>query len=81
MPVYVIAQGRIENRKMLDEYVGKAIPTIEAHGARVVAYDETPEVIEGSVDTSPPRKPSGSGTTRPSTRPSCRFGSTPRRAP
>ncbi len=28
MPVYVIAQGRIENRAMLDEYVGKALPTI-----------------------------------------------------
>ena len=33
MSVYVIAQGRIENREMLDEYVGKALPTIQAAGA------------------------------------------------
>jgi len=50
MPVYVIAQGRIENRKMLDEYVGKALPTIQAAGGRVLAFDETPEIVEGDVD-------------------------------
>ena len=51
MPVYVIAQGRIENRAMLDEYVGKALPTIQAAGARVLAFDESPEVVEGDVAT------------------------------
>ena len=50
MSVYVIAQGRIENRKMLDEYVGKALPTIASHGARVVAFAESPEVVEGPVE-------------------------------
>ena len=50
MPVYVVAQGRIENRKMLDESVGKALPTIQSHRGRVVAYDETPDVVEGTVD-------------------------------
>ena len=50
MPVYVVAQGRIENRKLLDEYVAKALPTISAHGGRVVAFDETPDVVEGTVE-------------------------------
>jgi uncharacterized protein (DUF1330 family) len=49
MPVYVVAQGRIENRKLLDEYVAKALPTIQAHGGRVLAFDETPEVVEGTI--------------------------------
>ena len=30
MSVYVVAQGRVENRKMLDEYVGHAIGQAEA---------------------------------------------------
>ncbi len=49
MSVFVVAQGRIEDRGKLDEYVGKALPTIQAHGGRVVAFDETPEVVEGEV--------------------------------
>lgn len=53
MPVYVVAQNRIQDRAKLDEYVAKALPTIGAHGGRVVAYDETPEVVEGEVE--PPR--------------------------
>ena len=50
MPVYVVAQGRIENRELLDQYVAQALPTISAHGGRVVAFDETPEVVEGTVE-------------------------------
>ncbi len=50
MPVYVVAQGRIENRELLDAYVAQALPTIGAHGGRVVAFDETPEVVEGTVE-------------------------------
>ena len=49
MPVYVIAQGRIEDRAMLDQYVSKVIPTIKAGGGRILGFDETPEVIEGEV--------------------------------
>jgi uncharacterized protein (DUF1330 family) len=49
MSVYVIAQGRIEDRKMLDEYVGKALPTILAAGGKVLGFDETPEIIEGEI--------------------------------
>jgi uncharacterized protein (DUF1330 family) len=49
MPVYVVAQGRIENREMLDEYVAKVIPTIQAGGGRILGFDESPEVVEGEV--------------------------------
>lgn len=50
MPVYVVAQGRIENREMLDQYVSKAIPTITGAGGRILGFDETPEMIEGDVE-------------------------------
>ena len=50
MPVYVVAQGRIENRGMLDEYVGKVLPTIQSSGGRVLGFDEAPEVVEGTVE-------------------------------
>lgn len=46
--MYVIAQGRVEDHQTIDEYVSTAIPTIAAHGGRIVAFDETPEVVEGS---------------------------------
>jgi len=49
MPVYVIAQGRIEDRAMLDQYVAKVVPTIRAAGGRIIAFDETPEIVEGDV--------------------------------
>jgi uncharacterized protein (DUF1330 family) len=50
MSVYVIAQGKIENRRLLDQYVAKVIPTIESHQGRVVAFDEEPEVVEGPIE-------------------------------
>lgn len=50
MPIYVVAQGRIENRKMLDEYIAKALPTIQSHGGRLMAFDEAPEVVEGTIE-------------------------------
>ena len=49
MSVYVIAQGKIENRGLLDQYVAEVMPTIESHHGRVVAFDEQPEVIEGPI--------------------------------
>ena len=50
MSVYVIVQGRIDNRDLLDQYVQKVIPTIESHQGRVVAFDEDPEVVEGPIE-------------------------------
>ena len=49
MSVYVIVQGKIENRGLLDQYVAEVMPTIESHHGRVVAFDEQPEVIEGPI--------------------------------
>ena len=50
MPVYAVAQGRIENRKMLDDYIAKALPTIQASSGRVLGFDESPEVVEGEIE-------------------------------
>src|SRR5437867_12819295 len=52
MSVYVIAQGKIENRGLIDQYVAKVIPTIESHQGRIVAFDEEPEVVEGPIEHS-----------------------------
>lgn len=49
MPVFVIAQGRTVNRAMHDDYVAKALPTLPPHGGRILAFSETPDVIEGNV--------------------------------
>jgi uncharacterized protein (DUF1330 family) len=50
MAVYVIAQGRIEDREMLDQYVSQVLPTIRAGGGRILAFAEAPEVVEGEVE-------------------------------
>src|SRR5262249_4414947 len=49
MSVYVIAQGKVENRGLLDQYGAKVLPTIASHQGRVVAFDEAPEVVEGPL--------------------------------
>ena len=50
MPVYVVAQGRIEDREMLAEYVAKVVPTIQSGGGRILGFDESPEVVEGELE-------------------------------
>jgi uncharacterized protein (DUF1330 family) len=50
MSVYVIAQGKIENRELLDQYVAKVMRTIEFHQGRVLAFDEEPKVVEGPIE-------------------------------
>ena len=84
MPVYAIAQGTCVNRALHDDYVAKAIPTLEAHGAKILAFSEDPDVVEGKlVDKRfvllefPRARRSTPGTTRRSTRRSCRCGSSP----
>lgn len=49
MAVYVVAQGRVENREMLGQYVAKAIATVRASGGRIIGFDESPDVVEGEV--------------------------------
>lgn len=48
MSVNVIAQGKVENLGLLDQYVEKVSPTIKSHQGQVVAFDEEPEVAEGA---------------------------------
>jgi uncharacterized protein (DUF1330 family) len=50
MSIYVIAQSKIENPGLLDQYVAKVAPTIESYQGRVVAFDEKPEVVEGPIE-------------------------------
>ena len=50
MTVFAIAQARVIDRAQLNNYVAAASPTLQAHGARVIAFDESPEVIEGATD-------------------------------
>lgn len=50
MSVYAIAQGRITDRKALNEYIAHAVPTLEAHAVKVLALDETPTMIEGEAE-------------------------------
>jgi uncharacterized protein (DUF1330 family) len=50
MTVYAIAQGKIEDREQFNQYVVEATPTLAAHHVKVLALDETPVVIEGSID-------------------------------
>ncbi len=49
MSVYVIAQGRVDDRAMLDRYISKVVPTIQAGGGKILGVAETPEVVEGEL--------------------------------
>ena len=50
MTVYAIAQGKIEDRERFNQYIAEATPTLIAHDAKVLALDESPVIVEGSVD-------------------------------
>jgi uncharacterized protein (DUF1330 family) len=50
MSVYVIVQGKVEDRGLLDQYVAKAGPSIKSHQGRTIAFDEESEVVEGKID-------------------------------
>lgn len=49
MPVYAVAQGRVENREMLDEYLAKVGETVTPE-MKILAIDETPEIVECPCD-------------------------------
>ncbi len=50
MTVYAIAQGKIEDRERFNQYSAEATPTLIAPDANVLALDESPVIVEGSVD-------------------------------
>ena len=47
MAVYVVVQLSIHDRERYDRYVARFLPTIDAHGGRVLAADDAPRVLEG----------------------------------
>jgi len=49
MSVFVVAQGLIEDRDKINEYVAKIMPTMKGSGGRLLGFDETPDMIEGEV--------------------------------
>jgi uncharacterized protein (DUF1330 family) len=50
MTVYAIAQSRINDPAAMEKYVAAAGPTLKAHDVKLLALDETPAVIEGTLD-------------------------------
>jgi uncharacterized protein (DUF1330 family) len=50
MAVYVVAQGRVDDRALLDQYVKHAVRSIGSAGGKIIGFDESAEVIEGSVE-------------------------------
>ena len=50
MSIYVIVQGKVESRGLLDQYVAKAGSAIKFHQGRTIAFDEQPEVVEGEIE-------------------------------
>ena len=49
MAVIGVFQGTIQDRAKIDEYLGLAGPTIGTYGGKILAFDEDPDVIEGSI--------------------------------
>ncbi len=47
MPVYFLAQVEIHDQAGYDDYAQQAGPSFEAIDAKVLAVDDTPEVLEG----------------------------------
>jgi len=50
MTVYAIAQASVDDQETLDEYVAAAIPILQAHQVKMLSFDESPAMIEGSVE-------------------------------
>ena len=50
MSVYVVARIDIHDRERYGEYEAGFMEIFEAHGGRMLAVDEAPQVIEGSWD-------------------------------
>jgi uncharacterized protein (DUF1330 family) len=50
MSVYAIAQASVDDQETLDEYVAAAMPILQAHQVRILAFDEAPTMVEGSVE-------------------------------
>jgi uncharacterized protein (DUF1330 family) len=47
MPVYAIAQLTIHDRDRYRRYADRFMPVLTAHGGRLLAADDRPQVLEG----------------------------------
>jgi uncharacterized protein (DUF1330 family) len=47
MAVYAVAQLTIHDRERYDRYVGSFMGILDAHGGRVLAAQDGPDVVEG----------------------------------
>ncbi|HWH32623.1 MAG TPA: DUF1330 domain-containing protein [Egibacteraceae bacterium] len=52
MPVYVVATVTIHDRAGYDRYAMGFLPTLKCTGGRLLASDESPEVLEGQFTAS-----------------------------
>jgi uncharacterized protein (DUF1330 family) len=50
MSVYAIAQASVDDQETLDEYVAAAMPILQVHKVKILAFDESPAMIEGNVE-------------------------------
>ena len=50
MSVYAIAQSQITDEALLEQYVEAAMPTLTAHGVKILAFDAAPKSIEGTLE-------------------------------
>lgn len=50
MTVYAITQASVDDQETLDEYVAAAMPILQAHQVKILSFDESPAIIEGSVE-------------------------------
>src|SRR5688500_14750810 len=74
MSVYALAQLTIHDRDRYQRYAARFLPILHAHGGRLLAADDHPEVLEGAWDherssssSSPTSTSSATGPTRRST--------------
>lgn len=50
MTVYAIAQLNIHDRESYDRYAGQFMPVITQYGGKLLAADEKPTPVEGTLD-------------------------------
>ena len=50
MTIYAIAQGRIDDREMFEEYGPLAVATLEDHNVKVIGFSEEATMIEGQTE-------------------------------
>jgi len=50
VPAYFLFHNRVEDADAMQAYVPKAVETLTAYGAEILALSENSEIIEGTTD-------------------------------